>query len=242
TKNQILSVPLPRSSGYTSRLTNAGEVRTRGIELLLDLKPIQNEVFEWQSIINWSKSESRVLSLHDSSLEGRLELMSSSGARLMAIEGGSTGALYGSADNRNKDGAIIYDNNGFPTLTEDIVYIGDTQPKWMAGIVNNFKYKNFTLGVVVDAKYGGTIYSHSHHKLTEQGKLKHTLKGREEGFLIGEGVIQNEDGRYSPNTTGVGIADYYARHYQLHNTEANSFDASFLKLRALSLEYHLPSE
>lgn len=242
TKNQILSVPLPRSSGYTSRLTNAGEVRTRGIELLLDLKPIQNEVFEWQSTLNWSKSESRVLSLHDSSLEGRLELMSSSGARLMAIEGGSTGALYGRAYNRNEDGAIIYDNNGFPTLTEDIVYIGDTQPKWMAGIVNNFKYKNFTLGVVVDAKYGGTIYSHSHHKLTEQGKLKHTLKGREEGFLIGEGVVQNEDGSYSPNTKEVGIADYYARHYQLNNTEANSFDASFLKLREISLEYNFPKE
>lgn len=240
TNNQILSVPLPHSSGYSSRLTNAGEVQTKGIELLLDIKPIQNDAFEWQSIINWSKSEGRVLSLHDNSSEGRLELMSSSGARLMAVEGGSTGALYGRAFNRNEDGAIIYDKNGFPTLTEDVVYIGDTQAKWTAGMVNNFKFNNFTLGVVVDIKYGGTIYSHSHHKLTEQGKLKHTLKGREEGFLIGEGVVQNEDGTYSPNTKEVGIADYYARHYQANNTEANSFDASFLKLREISLEYNFP--
>lgn len=237
TENQILSVPLPNSSGYTSRLTNAGEVRTRGVELLLDAKPIRNETFEWQTILNWSKSESKVVSLHESSEEGRLELMSSSGARLMAVEGGSTGALYGRAFNRNEDGAIIYDRNGSPTLTEDIVYIGDTQAKWMAGMVNNFKYKNFRLGIVVDAKYGGTVYSHSHHKLTEQGKLKHTLKGREEGFLIGEGVVLNDDGTYSPNTKELGIADYYAQHYQLNNTEANSFEASFLKLREVSLEY-----
>lgn len=238
TENQILSVPLPNSSGYTSRLTNAGEVRTRGIELLLDTKPIRNETFEWQTILNWSKSESMVVSLHESSAEGRLELMSSSGARLMAVEGGSTGALYGRAFNRNEDGAIIYDRNGNPTLTEDIVYIGDTQPKWMAGMVNNFKYKNFRVGIVIDAKYGGTVYSHSHHKLTEQGKLKHTLKGREEGFMVGEGVVLNDDGTYSPNTKEIGIADYYARHYQLNNTEANSFDASFLKLREVSLEYN----
>src|SRR5699024_12872940 len=111
---------------------------------------------------------------------------------LIAIKCGYNSELEGRVYNRNEDGAIIYDNNGFPTLTEDIVYIGDTQPKWMAGIVNNFKYKNFTLGVVVDAKYGGTIYSHSHHKLTEQGKLKHTLKGREEGFFLVEGVLKNK--------------------------------------------------
>jgi len=240
TKNQILSVPLPQTSGYSSRLTNAGEVRTQGIELLLDIKPIQNESFEWQTMLNWSKNVSKVISLHENSSEGRLELMSSSGARLMAVEGGSTGALYGRAFNRNEDGAIIYDRNGYPTLTEDVVYIGDTQPKWMAGIVNNFKYKNFKLGVVIDAKYGGTVYSHSHHKLTEQGKLKHTLKGREEGFLVGEGVVLNDDGTYSPNTKEIGIADYYSRHYQLNNTEANSFDASFLKLREVSLEYSFP--
>ena len=240
TKNQILSVPLPRSSGYSNRLTNAGEVRTQGVELLLDVKPIRNQTFEWQSIINWNKSVSKVLSLHENSAEGRLQIMSSSGARLMAVEGGSAGALYGRAFNRNENGDIIYDNNGFPTLTEDVVYIGDTQPKWTAGMINNFKFKNFKLGVVIDAKYGGTIYSHSHHKLTEQGKLTHTLRGREEGFLVGEGVVKNDDGTYSPNTKEISIADYYSRHYQSNNTEANSFDASFIKLREVNLEYSFP--
>ena len=51
-----------------------------------------------------------------------------------------------------------------------------------------------------DGQLGGTIYSQTHHKMSEQGKLKHTLRGREENFIIGEGVVENPDKSYSPNT------------------------------------------
>lgn len=90
---------------------------------------------------------------------------------------------------------------------------------------------------MIDGKYGGKMYSHTHHKLTQQGKLAHTLRGREAGELIGDGVVDNGDGTYSRNTTPLAIADYYNLHYPLANTEANSFDASFIKLREVTLEY-----
>lgn len=122
-------------------------------------------------------------------------------------------------------------------MTDGIVKIGNTQPKWVAGFINSFQYKNLRLNVVIDGKYGGKIYSHTHHKLTQQGKLSHTLKGRKCGELIGVGVVDNGDGSYSPNTTPLAIADYYNLHYPLANTEANSFDASFVKLREVTLEY-----
>src|SRR5690606_28051875 len=84
------------------------------------------------------------------------------------------------------------------------------------------------------------IYSQSHHKMTEQGKLKHTLRGREENFIIGEGVVLDGSGRYVPNTTKVLPVAYYADYYRRANVEANTFDASYLKLREARLEYVLP--
>lgn len=64
--------------------------------------------------------------------------------------------------------------------------------------------------------------------------------GRKEGYIIGEGVVDNGDGTYSPNTTQVSPAQYYRRYYRRANVESNSFDASYLKLREMRLEYNLP--
>jgi len=236
-KNQIFNAPLPYSSGYRSVTINAGEVRNRGIELMLNATPVKNANFQWKTTLTWAKNKGKVLSLHENAEGGRFQMLSSSGARLIAVEGGSPAALYGRGYKRSPEGEIIFDKNGHPEMTDDIIYIGDTQPKWVAGFINSFQYKNFKINMVIDAKYGGTIYSHTHHKLTQQGKLKHTLVGREEGELVGKGVVDNGDGTYSPNTKAIAIADYYNLMYPLANTEANSFDASFIKLREVTLSY-----
>jgi hypothetical protein len=78
--------------------------------------------------------------------------------------------------------------------------------------------------------------------MTEQGKLKHTLKGREENYIIGEGVVDDGTGHYVTNTKKVLPADYYADYYRRANVEANSFDASYIKLREARLEYSLPKK
>lgn len=237
TKNQIIRIPMPYSSGYNSADINAGEVRNRGMELLLNVIPVQSGNWEWNTTLTWSTYKSKVLSLHEKIAGGEMQLLSSSGARLMAVKGGSAGALYGRGYARSPGGQILFDANGYPVMTDGLIYVGNTEPKWVAGFMNSVRFKGFRLSALIDAKYGGTVYSHSHHKLTQQGKLTHTLRGREEGELVGEGVVDNGDGTYSPNTTAIPIAEYYNRMYPLANTEANSFDASFVKLREMSLEY-----
>jgi hypothetical protein len=77
--------------------------------------------------------------------------------------------------------------------------------------------------------------------MMEQGKLKSTLYGREENFIIGDGVVLGPDNKYVPNTRQVLPVDYYADFYRRANVESNSFDASFLKLREVRLEYSLPA-
>jgi hypothetical protein len=78
--------------------------------------------------------------------------------------------------------------------------------------------------------------------MTEQGKLEHTLRGRETNEIIGEGVVDDGNGHFVPNTKEVLIADYYADYYRRANVEANSFDASYIKLREARLEYSLPKK
>jgi hypothetical protein len=72
------------------------------------------------------------------------------------------------------------------------------------------------------------------------GKTKVTLPGRE-GGIVGEGVVKQADGTFTPNTVNVTAATYYDNFYQISNAEVNVFDASFLKIREARLEFNLPS-
>jgi len=129
-----------------------------------------------------------------------------------------------------------------PARPTDIQYIGRAFADWKGGIQNEFSYKNFRFSFLVDGQYGGMIYSQTHHKMTEQGKLEHTLRGREDNFIIGDGVVSDGNGHYVENTRKVVPVDYYTEYYRRANVEANSFDASYLKLREARLEYTLPKK
>ncbi|HEX5653818.1 MAG TPA: SusC/RagA family TonB-linked outer membrane protein [Chitinophagaceae bacterium] len=243
TRNQIVRVPMNWSTGYSAAFLNSGKVRNRGVELVVTSKNISNKNFSWNSTINWSKNQNRVLSLaEDLGGEDNQIIGVGGNATLIAKVGGSTGDIYGFGFVRSPDGQIVYNSNGLPQRPGEIQFIGSAFADWKGGIQNEFSYKNFRFSFLVDGQYGGIIYSQSHHKMTEQGKLKHTLRGREENFIIGDGVVVDAGGRYIPNTKQVLPVDYFTEYYRRANVEANSFDASYLKLREARLEYNLPKK
>jgi len=239
TRNQILDVPIDPTTGYSRAVLNAGEVRNQGVEVVLNAKPIDHPDFKWRSTVTWSKNDNKVLELAGE-LDDEQIIGSGGQATIIAKVGGSTGDIYGYGFVRSPDGQIVYDASGLPAYPEETQYIGNAYADWKGGFLNEFTYRNFRFSALVDGQYGGIVYSQTHHKMSEQGKLKHTLKGREEGYIVGDGVIANQDGTYSPNTKQVNPADYYVRYYRRANVESNSFDASYLKLREVRLEYNLP--
>ncbi|MBL0738712.1 SusC/RagA family TonB-linked outer membrane protein [Flavobacterium sp. GN10] len=239
TKNQIIDIPMDFSTGYSGAVLNGGKVRNRGVEITLGGKIIDGEKFKWNSTVNWSRNWNKVMELPEG-IDGQQIIGTGGTASIIAKVGGTTSAIYGFGFVRSPDGQIVYDNAGLPAYPEEIQYIGDASPKWKAGWVNSFSIGNFTMNVTIDGQYGGIIYSQTHHKLSEQGKLNSNSMGRETGFIIGEGVVQNADGSYSPNTIQVKTADWYTRYYRRANIESNSFDASFGKLREISLQYNMP--
>jgi len=243
TTNQVLSVPLDITTGFSSAFINGGKIRNKGIEVMLTGKPVATTDFTWTSTVTWAKNKNTILELSKDVLASQ-QVIAQSGAgaaSIIATVGGSTGDLWGYGLVRNDKGQVIFDKaTGLATRPSDIQKIGNAYADWRGGFQNEFRYKDFTLSVLIDGQYGGIVYSQTHHKMTEQGKLKHTLVGREEGGVIGDGVVQNADGTFSPNTTRVPVNTWYADYYRRANLETNSFDASFLKLREARIEYRLP--
>ncbi|WP_206684038.1 SusC/RagA family TonB-linked outer membrane protein [Pontibacter beigongshangensis] len=240
TDNQILEIPLDPTTGYSRAVMNAGKVRNQGVELMVNATPIEARDFRWNTSVVWSRNQNRVMELAEE-LGAEEQVIHTGGqATIIAKVGGSTGDIYGFGFVRSPDGQIVYDNAGLPAYPAETQYIGNAYADWKAGFNNEVSYKNFRFNVLLDGQYGGIIYSQTHHKMAEQGKLKSTLMGREEGFIIGDGVVENGDGTYSPNTTKVTPQAYYTRYYRRANVESNSFDASYLKLREVRLEYNLP--
>lgn len=241
TRNQILNTPLDPTAGYSGAFVNGGKVRNRGLELLLSGTPIKSKSFSWSTFITWSRNWNKVLELTEGF--GNDQTIGIGGnATLIARVGGTTGDIYGFGFKRAPDGQIVYLPSGLPARPEEIQYIGNAYADWKGGIRNEFSYKNWRFSFLVDGQYGGIVYSQTHHKMTEQGKLKHTLKGREENFIIGDGVVLDADGKYVPNTKQVIPADFYADYWRRANVESNSFDASYLKLREARLEYSFPQK
>lgn len=239
TKNQILDVPLDPTTGYSRAVLNAGAVRNQGIEVVINANPIKTKNFSWNTILTWSKNQNRVMELAEG-MDGKQDIGYGGNATIQARVGGTTGDIYGFGFARSPQGKIIYNSAGLPVRPAEIQYIGTAYADWKGGIRNEVTYKAFRFSVLFDGQLGGKIYSQTHHKMTEQGKLKHTLRGREENFIIGDGVVENPDKSYSSNTTKVLPVDYYVEYYRRANVESNTFDASFIKLREARLEYSLP--
>ncbi len=250
TKNQIIEVPLDWSTGYNKALINSGIVRNNGMEVVINAKPIESRNFKWNTTLTWSRNLSKIIELPAES--GNQQIIGTGGtATILATVGGRMGDIYGYGFVRNEEGKIIFNSNGLPVQAEsnnqNIQYIGNAYADWKGGIQNEFTYKDFRFSFLVDGQYGGMVYSQTHHKMTEQGKLAHTLIGRNgndrsQNAVIGDGVVMDASGKWVPNTKAALPADYYKEYYRRANVEANSFDASFLKLREARLEYSLPKK
>lgn len=243
TRNQILDVPMDQTTGYTKATMNSGKVRNRGIELQLDGTPVKTKNFTWNSTFTWAKNYNKVLSLAAGLTDGQtIAYTGGTNCALIAKVGGSIGDIYGYKLKRAPDGQVVW-KDGITARTTEFEYVGNAYPAWKAGFSNEFSYKNFRVSILFDGQWGGIVYSQTHHKMTEHGTLKHTLKYRENpNFeVVGEGVMLDERGQYVPNKVPISVSKYYADYWRRANVETNSFDASFLKLREARIEYTIPS-
>jgi TonB-linked SusC/RagA family outer membrane protein len=239
TKDQILSRKVDRSSGAQYAVINAGRISNSGLEVAINGKPIYNKKgFQWTTNFTFSSNKNEIKELADSSLV--LSTGPVGGGQIVAKVGGSMGDLFGIGYKRSPDGQVMYDpHTGVALLTEEIVYLGNTLPKWKASIGNDFRYKQFRLNLLFDTQYGAVAHSLMHYKLAEQGKTTNTLPGRYNG-IIGNGVVQNVDGSFRKNDViATDIDEYYRSHFGGNNAEGSTYPTDFIKFREARLDFTL---
>ncbi|GGK62622.1 SusC/RagA family TonB-linked outer membrane protein [Rufibacter glacialis] len=241
TRDQILSVPIDRSSGANYQILNAGMVRNQGIEIQANGSPLKSKKgLNWNIFATYSANRNKVIELADSLTTYQLQRGPGGRGSVEATIGGTMGDIYGRGYLRSPEGQIIYEN-GYPLLTNDIMYLAKAVPKWKGSIGNEFRYKQFRMNVLFDGSFGAKAYSLTHATLAEQGKTKNTLPGRYNG-IIGNGVIANGDGSFRPNdVVAENIWTYYTAHFGRDNVEGNLFSTDYIKLREVRFDYTLPT-
>ena len=244
TKDQIISLPIGISSGYTQQVVNGGEVRSKGVEIILGISPVISQNLKWNSTLNFSTNRSTVESLPQD--EGRLTLAYSriydsqnQTVFLQAEEGGRVGDLYGTGYLKNDNGDFILTDEGRYIPDNELQKLGNYNPDFMLGFNNQFSYKNWNMGFLLDWRQGGIIVSRTRALGNVGGQLAETAF-RPEAGIIPEGVVNTgtqENPVYTPNTIAVSAESYYRQFYDRNHEENNTYDASFLKLRQVSIGY-----
>jgi TonB-linked SusC/RagA family outer membrane protein len=244
TTDQILQTPISQASGATSSLINAGKIRNSGVEVLLQTQPVVYKDFLWDLTVNWSRNRGMVEELAPG-INSYIIAQGPSGGTVEARVGGRMGDIYGRGFARSPQGEIIYDKvtvNGQqvvrPRVSPEIRKVGNYNADWTAGFINTFSYKNFNMRVFLDYRKGGSLYTQTGALLYRSGIITETLPGRESP-LTPSGVLQNADGSFTPNTITTTGQDYYRSYYAVENVEANTYDATFLKLREASVGVNL---
>lgn len=240
-RNQILSIPLDPVTGFSTALINAGLINSKGWEVQLNGKPIVKDKFSWNTTLLWNRNRSYVKELTEG-LSNQIIYQHNNNVSIEARVGGLMGDMYGRGFQRSPDGQIIYNSaNGLPAPLDPVARkMGNAFADWKGSLMNEFRYKNINLSILMDGQYGGEMYSQTNHKNNTLGKTKITLPGRE-GGIVGQGVVKLADGSFVPNTKVAAASAYYDNYYTISNAETNIFDASFLKIREVRLAFQLPS-
>jgi outer membrane receptor protein involved in Fe transport len=241
TSDQILSIAVPQSTGFDAVRQNVGVVSNTGIEALLSLRPVETQDFSWDLIFNFTQNEQTV----DELAEGLDDLALTSGfsgLSIRAAEGEEFG-LYGAGWDRDPDGNIIINQTTGLREVGPRTRHGDIFPDYQLGINNVFTYKGVSLSALVDISSGGVMFSGTVAGLRSAGLVSETAGDRTPFVDAGVAEGTDADGNpvYTPNEVPVQSVQQYWQHIgNTSNTEGSIFDASYVKLREVTLSYALP--
>lgn len=193
TYDQIIDISTPVESGVSGVKINAGNIQNRGIEIALDGTPIQTKNFRWNSRLTFARNKNLIVSL----VEGRSDYLLGGAVEYVnswAVVGKSYGTIRSTiqslkydnpsnpADPKNGMTVLAWRNDAraaFPQRSNVYQDIGDINAKFRGGFSNDFTYKNWSLNVLLDGKFGGDMAMSSIRRGTHTGVFPNTLLGRD---------------------------------------------------------------
>lgn len=231
---QILEQEIAGSSGYAFRVTNAGVISNRGIELILTGSPVRNEHFSWDLMFNFARNRYKLKSIADG--VDNIYLGGFTDPQIRADKDHGYGVIWSLGWKRNENGDLLIDDDGYPMAADELGPIGNVTPDWIGGLRNTFRYKDLSLGVLFDTRQGGDIFNFDLYYTTYYGTSKIT---EQRGTYTTWQGIRESDGQ--PNTTPVLQDQSYFQDFLAYDVmEEMVEDGSFIKLREVTLSYQLP--
>ena len=265
TTDQIMNLPVSTATGRDKALINAGEIENKGVEVTLGITPVETRDFKWDITATYSHNQNMVKYLHPDVPNYELAAARWANAWIYALPGQPYGAIMGPTIKRNDAGEVIVDaTTGLPKFNTELSVLGNGNYDHIVGLNTSMRYKNLSLTMVFDGKLGADLYSMTTMHAAQAGTLKMTLEGREEwyrseqereaqrltseqwtatgGYLV-KGVVEVVDSEgnvtYEPNRKYVDPEDYWGC-FRDFSPEPFILDASYVKLREMSLSYNLP--
>jgi len=235
-KDQLLPTQV---SDLLVRLENYGSFKTNGFEAELSAYLVRNRNFSWDTRLIFSRERNRV-----TGLGGRKLMLAGieSAVGSYAIEGQPLGVLYGTAYERDQQGRMIIGSDGFPLVSNEPKVLGNPNPDWNLSWLHSLTFRNFSLSVLFDYKKGGDMWNGTLNAMNYFGTSQFSADQRNTTGYIFPGVLS--DGRENNIPVkfyGNSLNDNrWVRYGQYGVGEDGIQDASYIKLREISLGYRIP--
>jgi len=234
TRDLMVFRPLDPATGFTGTQTNIGRIDNDGIEIDLayDIFKSDNNGFNWNASVNWTKNEAIV---KDLGLDTDIVVFAGFGTQgNAAIVGQSLGTMIGTAVDRDANGNLKVNAAGSYVVKQGNNIIGDSNPDFLLNYSNTMSYKNFSLSTLFTWRQGGDIYAQTVQTLLGRGVINDDGVDRANSFIL-PGV--NPQGQ--PNTTQINNSTYYFSNVLYGPAELGVYDATVFKLQEVALSYNL---
>ncbi|WP_316817636.1 SusC/RagA family TonB-linked outer membrane protein [Pedobacter nyackensis] len=233
----VFTAPL---TGYDSVIGNYGDMQNKGIDLSLNSVNLRTENFQWGTRLSLGYNKNKLTKLNNTPPTTGADLVSATllvDRPLYLLHAYNYAGLNAKGDPqaRRADGSLTSLRN--ETLPEDILYVGITQAPWNGGLSNNFQYKSFNLGVNI-------VYSFGHKMRDPLNGLRSPLERVDSinaEFLNRWKVAGDENRTDIPRY--VASEEESEERFTGYYTNANTriLDASYAKIRDITLSYGVPA-
>lgn len=261
-KDLIQGVATAASTGFTNITLNSGDIQNKGVEVTVRGVPVKTKDFSWTLLLNYSANRNKVLEIYPGLTQytaGSTFGYGGSSPSFIIAPGQAVGNIYGTHWERydgdktqnplfiDKSLPIIIGADGFPVRApqSDQKVVGNSMPRWIGSINSTLNYKNWGFSFLLDTRQGLQKFNQLDNFMAAFGIAKYT-EDRDQTIIF-PGV--HADG--TPNTTpvflgqgigpdGVNYGDGYYRNIYRGVTEQFVENASWVRLRTISVSYTLP--
>ena len=247
TFDMLFDLPIPASTGYTSIMSNIGNIKNNGFELTIDSRNLTGK-FRWNTNLNISTLKNRVTDtadiseiIHTGAGQSTSQIaIIRVGETLDSFYGYKTDGIWQSQEEITASGTLdpvkpgdvkFVDLNGDHVVnTSDRTILGKSIPSLMAGLTNVFEYKNFQLNIFVDAASGVSMLNNS--KVETYYPVSHRRNRMAEPYL-NRWTSTNPSTKYPSFVNPAGQGNKAV-------SDLTVEDASYIRLQTAQLNYLVP--